>query len=118
MPGSARAPKALDRTAPGELVAVLRALLARHPDLRDEAESIAFAMVSSASVGDIAADVLDAVSSLGINSFHGRTGKQPWGYAEPSEAAWELLHEAVENFLGDMKRCADLGLNEAAEATC
>lgn len=104
--------------APGELAAVLRALLAEHPDLRTEAESIATAMVSSPCAEDVAADVFDAVTSLGIESLHGRAGRTPWGYVEPSEAAWNLLHEAVEDFFDDMRRRIDLGLNDAVEATC
>jgi hypothetical protein len=47
-------------------------------------------MVSPPSVEQVAENVLDAVTSLDIDSFHGRAGKQPWGYGEPTEAAWEL----------------------------
>jgi len=93
----------------------LAATLAKHPDLRTEAEQIAVDMISSPSVDDVAEDVRGAVTSLGIDSFHGRTGKQPWGYVEPSQAAWDLLGEAVEDILADMKRRMDLGLHEAAE---
>ena len=63
--------------APSELATVLRALLAKHPDLRAEAEQIAVDMISSPSVDDVAEDVRGAVTSLGIDSFHKRTDKQP-----------------------------------------
>ena len=114
----ARAASAVDKMAPTELLTVLRALLAKHADLRTEAEQIAVDMISSPSVDDVAEDVRGAVTSLGIDSFHGRAGKQPWGYVEPSQAAWDLLGEAVEDILADMKRRMDLGLHEAAEAIC
>ncbi len=104
--------------APSEVAAVLRALLAKHPALRAEAEEIAVGLISSPSVEDVADEVHDAVTALDIESFHGRAGKQAWGYVEPTEAAWELLEEAVEDVLADMKRRADLGLHEAAEAMC
>lgn len=104
--------------APGELATVLRALLARHPDLLQEAESIAIEMVSLPSVEDVAEDVLEAVTLLGVDRLHGRAGKQQWGYMEPSEAAWELLDEAIDGFLSDMKRCLALGLQDAAEGIC
>ena len=104
--------------APSELATVLRALLAKHAELRTEAEQIAVDMISSPSVDDVAEDVRSAVTSLGIDSFHGRAGKQPWGYVEPSQAAWDLLGEAVEDILADMKRRMALGLHEAAEAIC
>lgn len=104
--------------APHELATVLRALLTKHPVLRAEAEQIATDMIATPSIENVADDVHDAVTSLGIDSFHGRAGKQAWGYVEPTEAAWELLGEAVEDIVADMKRRMDLGLHEAAEAIC
>ena len=108
----------LDKMAPLELARILRAVLAKHPELRAEAEQIAIAMIAAPSVEDVAHSVHDAVTSLDIESLHGRGGKQAWGYVEPTEAAWELLGEAVEDALADMKRRSDLGLHEAAEAIC
>jgi hypothetical protein len=104
--------------APHELASVLRAVLTKHPELRAEAEQIATDMIATPSVNDVADEVHDAVTALGIESLHDRAGKQAWGYVEPTEAAWELLGEAVEDVLADMKRRADLGLHEAAEAIC
>jgi hypothetical protein len=113
-----RGADALDQIAPSELATVLRVLLAKHPDLRQEAESIAVEMVSSPDVEDVAEDVVEAVTSLGVDRLHGRAGKQRWGYVEPSEAAWELLEEGLECHLDDMKRCVALGLHDAATAIC
>ena len=53
-------------------------------------------MVSSPSVDDVAEDVLEVVKSLGEDRLHGRAGRQPWGYVEHSEAAWDLLDEALD----------------------
>ncbi len=114
----ARSTSTLDGMAPHELASVLRAVLTRHPELRTEAEQIAIEMISAPSVENVADEVYEAVSALGIELLQGRTGKQARGYVEPTEAAWELLGEAVADVLDDMKRCADLGLREAAEAIC
>ena len=65
----ARAASALDKMAPSELAAVLRALLAKHAELRTEAEQIAVDMISSPSVDDVAEDVRRG-PSLNIESFH------------------------------------------------
>ena len=56
----------------GELATVMRALLEKHPELRLQAESIAVEMISSSSVDNIAEDVLDVVSSRGVDSFQQR----------------------------------------------
>ena len=86
----------LDKMSADDLAAVLRVLLTEHPDLQPRAESIAAEIVSSPSPEDIAEDVLDAVISLDLDSLNDRAGSHSWGYVEPSEAAWELLQEAVE----------------------
>jgi len=108
----------LDKMLLDELGVVLRALLKKHPNLEQEVESTAVQMVSTPSVEDIASDVFDAVTSLGIDAFHGRTGKQSWGYVEPSQAAWGLLEEAVKDVIADMRLRMDLGLEIAAETIC
>jgi hypothetical protein len=110
--------KVLDRLTADELASVLRRLLERHPDLDAEAFAIATEIVSSPSVDEIAEQIFEAVTSLGIEAFHGRTGKRPWGYIEPGEAAWTLLEESVHGVLADMKRRLDMGLEPAAEAIC
>lgn len=108
----------LDKMSPGEQAGILRTLLERHPELRREAEAEAVEMMSAPSEEDVAEDVFDAVSSLSIEALNGRAGKQPFGYVEPGEAAWEILEEAVEGFVADMKRRATLGLIEAATVIC
>jgi hypothetical protein len=101
-----------------EAAAVLGTLLERHKNLRAEAEEIATELVASPSVDDIAKDMLDAVTSLDIDDLNDRAGPSQYGYTEPSEAAYELLEESVEDFLSDMKRRMKLGLTDAAIAIC
>ena len=113
-----KAKSPLDHMIPRELAMVLRTLLVKHPELRSEAESIAVDAISAVSLEDTAEDVLNVVTSLGIDALYGRAGKKPWGYVEPTEAAWELLGEATEDFIADMRRLAELGQQEAAEKLC
>ncbi|MBM5811315.1 MAG: hypothetical protein FJ191_05035 [Gammaproteobacteria bacterium] len=108
----------MDKMTAQELASVLRAVLTRHPELRAEVERTAIDMIAAPSVGDVAGEVHDAVTSLDTESFLDRAGPKASGYVEPTEAAWELLGEAVEDVLGDMKRRAGLGLHEAAAAIC
>jgi hypothetical protein len=51
-------------------------------------------------------------------SFEEHAGSHSWGYVSPDEAAFELLDDAIEPFLADMKRLVELGHEEAAIATC
>jgi hypothetical protein len=114
-----RSVSVLDAMQPGEHEAVLRRILDAHPELRTEAEAIATEMLSAPSVEEVADDVCSAVRWLDLGELSGRAGRQPGrGYVRPDEAAWELLEEAVEETVEDMKRRAAAGLRVAAEAIC
>jgi inosine/xanthosine triphosphate pyrophosphatase family protein len=108
----------MGRLTDGESSLVLRTLLERHQTLRKEAENLATEIVSAPSCEDIASEVADAVTSLDIQELNGRAGATRYGYTEPTEAAWQLLEESMEDFLADMERRAELGLTDAAITMC
>jgi hypothetical protein len=119
--GAKRSPKktpVLDRLEPWEAQGVLRRLLAAYPNLGTEVEQISKSLLGEISLEVVADDVEDALRSLHLDDLAGRAGRHSWGYTEPSEAAWELLEEAVNPFLEDMKRRMDLGLAAEALEVC
>ena len=63
-------------------------------------------------------DVEQVVLGLDLDDLNSRAGRHRWGHVEPTEAAWELLEEAVDPFLKEMKRHIDLGFEATATATC
>jgi len=40
---------------------------------------------------------------LDYDDLNARAGKTRYGYAEPSDAAWELFEEALDPFVNEMK---------------
>jgi len=108
----------LARLKPEVGAGVLRSLIERHPELVAEAEEIARATVTDIDADAVAEDVEEAVLDLDLDDLNSRAGRHRWGYVEPSEAAWELLAEAVDPFLEEMKRHIELGFEAAATATC
>jgi len=108
----------LGQLKPEEGAGVLRSLLERHPELVAEAEEIARARVTDVDPDAVAEDVEGVVLDLDLDDLNSRAGRHSWGYVEPSEAAWELLAEAVDPFLEEMKRHIELGFEAAATATC
>jgi hypothetical protein len=108
----------LARLSPHEGAGVLRTILERHPELAAEAEEIAKATVTDVDAEAVAEDVEQAVLDLDLSELNSRAGRQEWGYVEPAEAAWEILAEAIDPFLDDMKRHIELGFEAAALATC
>ena len=108
----------LDELQPDEAALVLRRLLASHPELLSEAEGISRSTLGDASFESIASGVEDSIRQLSLDDLNGRAGHHSWDYTEPTEAAWELLEEAVEPFVEDMKRHLGLGLDEEAFEIC
>lgn len=108
----------LDELQPAEAALVLRRLLAGHPELVSEAEEISRSTLGNVSFESIASEVEDAIRQFDIDDLNGCAGRHSWGYTEPTEAAWELLEEAVEPFVEDMKRYLGLGLHEQAFEIC
>ncbi|MCI0540729.1 MAG: hypothetical protein L0Z50_36485 [Verrucomicrobiales bacterium] len=108
----------LPHLSPEESTAVLDHLIKRHRELRAEAEEFAATLVSSQSIDEIASAVYEAVKAVDLKALNTRAGRHSWGYMEPSEAAWELLDESIEEWVEDMKRMANLGFVSAAETVC
>jgi hypothetical protein len=108
----------LERLSPSEAQTVLQRLLSTHADFRLEAEQIARGLLGEVSFESVADDVEEAICALDLDDLGGRAGRHHGGYLSPTEAAWELLNEAVDPFLSDMKRQMELGLEGEALEIC
>lgn len=115
---SRKKPSPLDGLKPEEANDLLRRLLAAHPDLVDEAERTARSLLGAVTFEGIADEVEAAVRALHIADLNRRAGRHQWGYVEPTEAAWDILEEALEPFIKDMKRRIKLGLEAEALEIC
>jgi hypothetical protein len=116
--GTRRKGSVLERLKAEEAQDVLRRLLAAHPDLGAEAETIARSHLGEETFETIADEIEEAVCALDLDDLNGRAGRHEWGYVEPTEAAWEILEEAVEPFVADIKRRIELGLEADALEIC
>ena len=105
----------LAATTSQEKATLLKQLLVAHPELVEEAESLAGAVLMSATADAIADDVADRLGSLGFEDLAARAGRIPGrGYVHETDAAWEVLKESIEPFLADMRRRATLGFMDAS----
>ena len=111
-------PNLLDKLESHEAAAVLSGLLARHTELRPEAEAIARSVLGEVSMLTVAGEVEDALLQFGYDDLNGRAGGHSWGYVAPDEAAVELLEEAIEPFITQMKRHLEMGLETEALEVC
>lgn len=108
----------LERLSAAEAASVLKRVLGHHPELRSEAETLAGDVLSEVSILAIADDVEAAVLQFDYDDLNARAGRHSWGYVEPTEAAWELLEEAVTPFVDNMKRYLEIGLEGQARLLC
>jgi LexA DNA binding domain-containing protein len=109
---------ALDRLKGDEAARLLHAILDRHPELASELRELASSELGHVSVEDVAHEVEAAVDMLDLDDLNDRAGSHASGYIEPTEAAWELVEEAVAPFIEDIQRRADAGEHAAALITC
>ncbi|MGQ0433136.1 MAG: hypothetical protein ACT452_12100 [Microthrixaceae bacterium] len=106
---------ALDALTGGEHANVLTELLDAHPDLRPEADQAARRLLEAVTVERVAGDVARVLESIPLEDLANRSGRiRGRGYVHESEAAWELVSEAVDPFMIDLRRRAGLGLMAAA----
>jgi hypothetical protein len=105
----------LDTLSAAEKATVLDELLAARPDLRERAEAYAVQLMTDAGRSAVADDVEGALQGLDIEELNTRAGHRPGrGYVHPAEAADEILDEALQPFLDDLRRRAHLGIRSAA----
>jgi hypothetical protein len=102
----------------GEAAALFRTLLTKHPELSAEAEALAASVIGGVAMDDIARETEDAVRALDLDDLNSRAGSHSYGYVEPTEAAWELIEEAVMPLIEDIQRRLDAGQPNAGLATC
>jgi hypothetical protein len=110
-----RRASALDALTSQERAGLLEELLAARPELREQAEAMARGRLVDEDRAGVADDVESALRCCDIDELSGRAGYHPGrGYVDPSEAAYEILDEALQPFLDDLTRRSELGMTAAA----
>lgn len=105
----------LDQLSLAERGELLAELLAKHPELTDEAEQLAQVRLATVDADAVAEDVEWALRNADVDQLSSRAGRvYGRGYVHENEAAYELLEEELEPYLTDITRRAALGLTDAA----
>ena len=105
----------LSACSDAEKAACLMRLVTEDSDFRARAARVARDVISAVDTDAIEAQVIADLLSLDQDDLALRAGRTRSGYVEPTEAAWQLLEEALEPWLADIERRAELGLTEPAE---
>jgi len=98
---------------------LLATMLDAHPELVAEAADLADSELGSLTLEGVADNVVFELELLHVEDIWERSGTQHDGeYVEPTEAAWEVVEEAVEPFIEDLARRIELGRRAEATALC
>jgi len=112
-----RKPAPLEALRADEPSQVLRSLIRRHPELRDEANELSLQLVAAVDAGSLGSELGRRLVELDI--FDAADGSPRDGrYVPLWEAAQQTLDGLLEPYLTDLQRRIELGLKEAAQATC
>lgn len=106
----------LDLLTGDEAQAVLQELLSSRPDLIPDARRAANALLATVSFADVADNVFGALQALDLDDLD--AGPGAGGYVEPSEAAWEVIKNAVTPYLNGLERRVKLGHKDEAVEVC
>ncbi len=116
--GKRKRTSALEELEPTEALEVLRTLLKSHPGLKEEAEGIATSLIADTSFEAVAEDVEWNLEGPDLDDLNSRAGRHRSGYVGPNDAAYEILREAIEPTIQEMRRQIQLGLDREALETC
>ncbi len=58
------------------------------------------------------------MTNIGFEEIGSRAGEHSLGYVEPSQAAWDLLEDSLEDIRAGMKRRFEAGMKPATEKIC
>ena len=97
---------------------VLRSLLESHPELKKEADRIATSLIADTSFEAIAEEVKWDLEEPDLEDLNSRAGRHRSGYVDSTDAAYEILREALEPTIQEMQRQIELGLEREALETC
>jgi hypothetical protein len=105
----------LDRLTTAELGQLLSELLLAHPELVDQAENRALALLAVADADEVAESIEWTLREADADQLACRSGRvYGRGYVHENEAASEILGELLQPDLDDLARRAALGLYDAA----
>jgi hypothetical protein len=108
------AESALRSCSDAEKASVLAALVNDEPGLGERAEGIARRVLATVDVTAISDLITETILELDTEDLATRAGPRRGGYVEPTDAAWQLLEEAIEPWIDDLRRRGRLGFHQAA----
>ena len=108
----------LDKIEAGDGLAILKMLAKEDTSLLKKIEDAALEYFSEVEVEDIADEVFYELDSLEVEDVWDQSGSTRYGYVDQNEKAWEMLEDAIESYLVELKKYQELEMEEEAKKYC
>lgn len=110
--------KVIDQLSHGDALAVLRTLAREDERLAARIAEVAMARMSDVDPEEVSFMLYDELNFLEIEEVWDRAGRTRHGYVEPYEAVDEMMHEVIDPYLEELKKCQKLGMSAEANRVC
>lgn len=101
-----------------EALLILGELVRDDELLKKRIESLAQKYLEQVELKEVVDAVYSALDSLDVEDLWDSSGSTRYGYIEPVERAYEMVEEALEPFIKEMKRFQRLSMFEQAKVQC
>lgn len=108
----------LDKMSPSEALLILRQIAEKDKSLRMRIVELAEDLLRDVDVETVCGDVFGALDVIDVHELWDRSGAKTDGYTSPEDMAVEMVEEALEPFLREMRRLLDLKMRLEGKLCC
>ena len=108
----------IDKISPTEALSILKQIAKRDESLKKRIVELAEDLFRDVDVEAVCDDVFGALDGIDVHELWDRSGAKRDGYTSPEDMAFEMVEEALEPFLHEMRRLLDLKMRQEAKLYC
>jgi hypothetical protein len=87
-------------------------------DLLESAIEMVKSCLADIGVNEIVEQVFKSLNGIQIEEFWNNSEKSYWGYQEPTEVAYDMIHDAISHYVQKMKDYRNLGMKKEEKTYC
>ena len=108
----------LDKISASEAQSILKQIAGEDEGLRKRIIELAEDLLRDVDVEEVCGDVYYKLDGIDVHELWDRAGAKTDGYTSPEDMAFEMVEEALEPFLQEMRRLFDLEMRHEAKLYC
>jgi len=108
----------LDKISASEARSILKQISGEDEGLRKKIIELAEDLLRNVDAEEVCGDVYYELDGIDVHELWDRAGAKADGYTSPEDMACEMVEEALEPFLQEMRRLLDLRMRHEAKLYC